>query len=299
MLSQHPKVSVVIPTLFREKHCVLCVEDLMKQDYDNFEVIIVEQEVRHPEVMDLARRFPEKVSYYFGGEVSTMPRNRNIGVSHATGEIISFLDDDCRLPEDFLSKGVEAFLSEPGLGAVSPKIVQPREALEVAPEGFVGRVSSYGKVMPNYGSSTKAYTQMSHGCSFFLKQAFDEVGGFDELFVGNAMREESDFSMRIAKKGYKLLFEPRVEFIHVKAPMGGTRRKPDRMDWYFDFFHNDFLFFLKNLKWRWMPVFFLSKARPILACMFYYGKGKPRALALPFKAYFAGYKTYKSEQKAA
>ncbi len=290
-----PKVSVIIPTLMRAPYCVRTVEDLMDQDYANLEVIIVEQETSHDEVADLARRFMGKVFYHFEVK-STAPRNKNIGAKHATGELLYFLDDDCRLPEDFISKSVDALFSEEGVGAVSGKIIQPSEPLEVGPEGVVGKVSSYGSITTNYATSTRCYIDTAHGCSIYKREVFEKVGGFDENFDGNAMREETDFSMRVARAGYKLLFEPKIEFVHVKAPMGGTRRKQNRMEWYFDFFHNDLLFFLKNREWKWMPVFFASKARPILSCMFYYGKARPSAIALPFRAYYAGYKTYKKEQ---
>jgi GT2 family glycosyltransferase len=294
----NPKVSVVIVTKLRESYCALCVEDLMTQNYENFEVIIIEQEVSHSSIAELAKRFAGKVSYYFVDGTNTLPYYKNIGASHATGEIILFLDDDCRVPEDFLSKAVKVFLSDPVLGGLSPKIIQPYVTLEKAPEGVVGQVSRYGKITANYGSDTATSIQVVHRCSFFLKKAFDEVAGFDSHFKGDATQEEADVSLRIAQKGYRFLFEPSLEFIHARATLNGGETNPHDTEFYFDFFHNDILFFLKNLKWQWMPIFFLSRIRPMIACMFYYGKAKPQALTLPFRAYVAGYKTHKLEERS-
>ena len=290
-----PLVSVIIPTLLRTPYAIQTVKDLLVQDYPDLEVIVVEQEQSSPELVAFAQENRERVQYYFH-EKSTGPRNKNIGVSHAKGEVFLFLDDDCRLPHNFVSQSVEVLLSDPKVGAVSGKIIQPSEPIPLETEGVVGRVKKYGAVVTNYGSNTRALMDTAHGCSMYRREAFEKAGGFDENFDGNAMREESDLSMRVGRAGYVMIFEPRIEFIHLKAPMGGTRRKTDRMQWYFDFFHNDLLFFLKNRQWRYLPIFFASKARPILACMFYYGKGHPRALVLPVRAYAAAFRTYRKEK---
>lgn len=292
----NPLVSVVIPTLFRPGHTVQTLEDLLAQNYKNFEVIVVEQEKQSPEIVDFIKAH-DNLHYSFLDEGNT-PRAKNTGARQSKGEIIVFLDDDVRLPIDFITKYVKA-LDDPSVGSVAAKILQPSDPLPVSKEGRVGRVTPFGHHIANFGSSAPTAVQSIHGCSAHKREAFEKAGGFDENFIGNAMREETDLSFRIRKAGYTLLFDPSNEFIHVKAPMGGTRQKVDRMDWYFDFFHNDFLFFLKNLKWRWMPVFFLSKIRPILACGFYYGKGRPKAVILPLRAYFAGYKTYRQEKKVS
>jgi GT2 family glycosyltransferase len=291
-----PLVSVVIPTLLRTKYAVITVQDLLAQDYPNIEVILVEQESQSPELKELAAQNPDRVRYYYAGEVSSVTRNENIGISHAKGEFILCMDDDCRLPHDFVSRYVAVLESDPSLGGVSGKINQPSEPIPVEKEGVVGRVLKHGKVIANYASNTKTYIDSLHGVSLYRKAAFDKAGVFDENYGGNAMRQETDMSMRIKRAGFKLIFDPSIEFIHIKAPMGGTRRKTDRIQWYFDLFHNEMLFFLKNCEWKYMPLFFLSKTRPILACMFYYGKGRPRALVTPFRGFRAAFKTYRKEK---
>lgn len=295
MLSSHPKVSVIIPTLFREKYCLLCVEDLMVQDYDNFEIILVEEGVRHAELVALEKRLRGKVTYYFIGEKGSMPKNRNFGISHATGEIIVFLDDDCRVPENFISKGVEPFLADAKIGALSPRIIHPHELSKTHENVEVGKVTSSGKIFGNYQAVVSSNIQIAHRFSFFLKSALDEVAGFDAAFRGNALRSEADLSLRLARKGYAILFDPAVEFIHVEAPLVNEFGNPDRMSIYFDFFFNDFLFFLKNFSKKSMPAFFIRNLRAVLSCMFLHGRAKPKALSLPFRAYWSSYKVYKME----
>lgn len=292
-----PFVSVIIPSLFRHLWLVRVVEDLLLQDFPRYEIIVVEQQEKTPEVEELAARYSDRLTYVFHEGVSfNAPYQKNVGAKRARGNFFLFLDDDSRVPSYFISQLVALF-RDPEVGAIAPKILQPRDPLEPGQEGVVGRVSGYGSFVTNYSSDTATTVDTVHGCSMYRREAFEKAGGFDERFIGNAMREESDLSFRVRKSGYVLRFEPSVEFIHVKAPMGGTRAKTDRMEWYFDFFHNDALFFLKNLRWYWMPIFLLSKVRPILACGFYYGKARPRAIFLPFRAYFAAYKDFKNRAK--
>jgi len=289
-----PRISVIIPTLGRPELVVQALRDLEKQDTDSWQTLVIEQGERSREIEDYIARH-SRFSYFFQQQPNTS-RAKNLGVEKSSGSIIVFLDDDVRLPEDFLSHYERVLNKNKNVGAVAAKIKQPSDPLPVGKEGEVGKVSLYGRFTDNFGSSTKTRIQTVHGCSAYRREAFEKAGGFDGNFVGNAMREESDLSFRVRDAGYILVFDPENYFIHLKAPRGGTRAKTDRMDWYADFFHNDLYFFLKHGKIRWIPVFFISKIRPILACGFYYGKGRPKAIALPFRSYYAGYKTYKKSK---
>ncbi|MFC1640770.1 glycosyltransferase [Patescibacteria group bacterium] len=290
-----PLVTIVIPTLSRADYAINTLRDCLSQDYGLTEIVVVEQSKKSQELVEYCERHKDKIAYLFLEKPNTA-RAKNIGAKSGTGEIVVFLDDDISLPGDFISKYV-AEHADSSVGAVCSKILQPSDPLPAQNDGVVGRVKPYGSIIANYGSNKRTQVDTVHGCAAYKRSVLDQVGGFEESFIGNAMREESDLSMRVKKEGYLLVFDPSNEFTHIKAPTGGTRSKQDRLDWYYDFFHNDFLFFLRNRRRYWMPIFFISKLRPILACGWYYGKGRPRAVLLPLRAYYAGYKTYKRIKK--
>ncbi len=58
----------------------------------------------------------------------------------------------------------------------------------------------------------------------YRAQACREIGGgFDRMFTGTALLEDTDFSERIRAGGWTLLFLPEAELVHLSAIQGGVR----------------------------------------------------------------------------
>ena len=57
------------------------------------------------------------------------------------------------------------------------------------------------------------------------KDKFNQVGGFDANYIGNAMLEDSDFSFMISRFGGKLVYNPEPVIEHLRIPTGGTRKE--------------------------------------------------------------------------
>ncbi|WP_077925984.1 glycosyltransferase family 2 protein [Wohlfahrtiimonas larvae] len=98
-------VSIIVPVYNVEKYITKCIQSLLDQTYKNFEAIIVDDgsldnsiQIAKSLVGDDSRFiFLEKEN---GGQGSA----RNIGIDHATGQYISFLDSDDYFSHDFLKK---------------------------------------------------------------------------------------------------------------------------------------------------------------------------------------------------
>lgn len=293
-----PLVSVILPTLGREEYVLNLVGDFIAQDYRPIEIVIIDQSSNTdgPLQKYVQEHGNDEVKIkYITSEVKSLTAARNNGVRNSTGEIIFSFDDDTRIPANLVSTYVKNFVEDPKVGTVTGRIDQPYQPFKHFTEGRVGRVTPFSHFIDNWSSHTRCEVDTAHGCgSAYRRAAVEKAGGWDESFRGNAYREDSDITFRIRAQGYKAIFDPSVTYTHLLAPTGGGRAKKNRIDWYYDFFNNDALFFFKNQNHWYAPLFFLSKLRPILACMFYYGKGHPRALATPFKGYRLGYKAYRS-----
>ena len=76
-------------------------------------------------------------------------------------------------------------------------------------------------------SLPRCTTDSLRGCNMSVARqlAFD-VGLFDEGFIGNAHREETDFSLRIRRRGYQIVYDPDAAVVHLSHPAGGSRCKP-------------------------------------------------------------------------
>ena len=58
---------------------------------------------------------------------------------------------------------------------------------------------------------------LKHG---FRMAVVREIGGFDRR---TNLLEETDFSTRLRKAGWRILFEPKAELLHLSTPAGGVR----------------------------------------------------------------------------
>lgn len=122
MQNSTPKVSVIIPAYNEEAYIVKTLEALQRQDYTNFEVIVINNAS--------SDRTAEKVAAFiychhlhFQFRLVHERRQgtqwaRECGRRVATGEIIAQLDADCLPPSDWISKGI-ALLQAHNLVAVA------------------------------------------------------------------------------------------------------------------------------------------------------------------------------------
>lgn len=281
-----PALSVVIPTIGRVEVVSRLVESLLQQDNPSFEIILATQ--LPEETRELSERWhDEKVRVVQSPAVGTTAA-RNAGVAASTAFIVIFLDDDVQIDDQhFLSWHAAAYAEDARIGGVGGKILEDHQP-PLGPAGQIAGVSESGHVYASTASDVpQDITAPRGGNMSFLRMVIDAVHGFDKHFVGNAMREETDFSLRVVKAGYRIRFEPRAVVRHLAHPSGGSRRF-DRRQWYEDFFTNEVYFFKQHFGHRSFPLFLLRKSRAILACMFFYGRGRPSWLLAPWRGVARG-----------
>ncbi|MDP9861449.1 MULTISPECIES: glycosyltransferase [Streptosporangium] len=111
-----PLVSVIIPNYNYADVLGLCLRSVQEQTYSPIEIIYVD---------DCSTDDSVRVAESHGVRVLSTPRNsgvsaaRNLGVAHARGEVLFFLDSDVALAPDAVAQAVALLGSDPGIGAVS------------------------------------------------------------------------------------------------------------------------------------------------------------------------------------
>lgn len=113
----NPFVSVIIPTYGGEVSLKRAVDSVLMQDYDNFEVIVVDDNGLGTEKQIITEKLMneyinnDKVIYIKHEKNKNGSAARNTGLRHSRGEYISFLDDDDIFLQGKISKQVN-FLKE-------------------------------------------------------------------------------------------------------------------------------------------------------------------------------------------
>lgn len=104
----HPFISVVIPVYNAEKYLAQCVQSVLAQDYDSFELVLVNDGSKDGSGALCDRLAAEDsrirvIHKENGGAADT----RNCGAQAASGEYIAFIDADDFIARDYLSYLVE------------------------------------------------------------------------------------------------------------------------------------------------------------------------------------------------
>lgn len=100
------KVSVVMPAYNAEKYIEQAVRSVLDQTYPNFELIIVDDcsQDATAEIAQKLAQEDERIMLLQNPQNSGVSASRNIGVLHAQGEWIAFLDSDDMWTTDKLEK---------------------------------------------------------------------------------------------------------------------------------------------------------------------------------------------------
>ncbi|MDY6781480.1 MAG: hormogonium polysaccharide biosynthesis glycosyltransferase HpsN [Cyanobacteriota bacterium] len=272
-----PFISVIVPTYGREKVLRDTLVDVLKQDYPRYEVLVVDQTPTHePETEAALQQWVEDGKLqWFRVSWASLPGARNYAVRQAKGEIMLFIDDDVELPPGYLHAHARNFV-RPEVGVVAGRVFDrmkmndaqygntqlsscqekseerpsdaPYEIEYLPPEAMDPGIAWY---FIDLVHTTKPQRVLSaRGCNMsFRKEIFTQHGlWFDERFRGSAVREESDFCLRLRKTDYEIWYDPEAHLVHLGEQSGGCHDISTRsLQYQLTFYHNHFLMALKNL----------------------------------------------------
>lgn len=256
MQSAELKVTIGLPTYNRAELLISCVNSVLKQTYNNWELIISDDHSsdRTPEVARKLMNLDDRIRYFRRDVRIFLPGNRNIICSMATSNIVLFIEDDLILDKNCLTNLVQAYQelsSWRKVGAVTPRMITVGHPTVESDAGEVVTISKWtGLIQGNFHVACNERKKIvaAHSCSLISKQAWREIGGYEEKrYKGTNFREETDFYFRIGQKGYEIYFEPKALTYHHRHDTGGSRSSSRLRDDYF-YARNHILFVLRFFK---------------------------------------------------
>lgn len=281
-------ISVIIPTLNRQAAVVQLVRDILQQQHTEYTVTVVDQSVESNGELESLANTDQRVRVLRTSTQGTC-HARNLGIRSTSGECIIFFDDDCRVQDRELFQKHLAAYDDSTVGGVAGRVHDANVVLNREQTGRVCYVSNTGAIYGNANSDIRQDVNAPRGAHMsFRRTAVDQAGPFDERFRGNAMREETDFSLRVVRSGWRIVYEPTADVLHLA--LAGGSRSADRLQWYRDFFFNESYFFLKHFSPWLLPLLLVRKARAMGACWLYYGRGKTAWLFAPWSAFSQAWK---------
>lgn len=114
MIGDSPTVSIVIPTYNREDTLPRAIQSVLNQTYDDFELIVVDDNSTDSTSEVVAGFDSSKIHYKAHRTNKGAAAARNTGVREAKGRYIAFLDSDDEWFPDKLRKQMECILENEG-----------------------------------------------------------------------------------------------------------------------------------------------------------------------------------------
>jgi len=203
------KISLIMATIGRVKEVEQFLEALLHQTYRNFEIIIVDQN-QLPVLQPIIEKHQSQLPIiHITSPKRGLSLARNLGIQYASGDIISFPDDDCLYPSNLLEKVVATFQASSETDAISTSWYDTDTC---------SRLKSFGS-KEAWITDITIWTQVSSITLFIKSEVFNEVGMFDEqLGIGPHSiwkgAEDKDLPIRILRSGRKIWYTPSLYVLH-------------------------------------------------------------------------------------
>jgi len=238
-------VSVVVVTWNALPYLEQCLESVRGED-----VVVVDNGSKDGTVALVRERFPEM--RLIEQENKGMGGGNNAGMRAADGRYFLLLNSDAWVVDDGLAQLVAFADAHPEAAVVGPKLLNTDGTLQRSARGeptlwsLATEYLAIRKLAPHSGRLNPLYRGdfdhdrvaevdwLSGAALLVRREAADAVGLFDEDFF--MFSEEVDWMTRFRRAGWKVLFYPDAEVVHVGGASHGGRMYVENLRGHLRFF---------------------------------------------------------------
>lgn len=258
-----PKVSLIISNLngIQLKLLKDCIDSLIKPNYQNWELIVVDNASSDESVKYLKERFKKfKNCFVVENPVNIYSQGLNLGAKKASGKYLAYFNNDTEITKGYLKNLVEEFEKDNKLAIAQGKLLNyyRRNIIDSAGESMdiYGNPITIGfgeKDKKQYDKPQEILSASGSAC-VIKKDIFRKMVGYDPGFgIGY---EDMDLALRARRMGYKVKRFPKAVIYHKRAATDLAPFIKTRVKWHFS--KNRITTMLKNY-----PFLLLLKSLPI------------------------------------
>ena len=246
-----PKVSIIIVNYNGKELLQKCLDSLLKVNYDNFEIILVDNNSTDGTVEFITKNYPSLIIIKLDSNKGFAEPN-NVAAKISKGKYLLFLNNDTVVTPNFISEIVKVMETDKKIAICQSLLLKPD-----------GSVDSSGDFIDHlgvvYNSKTKIdeirEVSSARGASMLVRSdIFEKLDGFDQKFF--VTFEDVDLCWRSWILGYRVLIIPTSIVYHE----GGITIKKIKSEIAFHGFKNQLAMKITNfepiLAMRNMVLFF-------------------------------------------
>mgnify|MGYP001552260715 CR=1 FL=1 len=212
-MSEQPlRFSLISPTFGRPEEVTEFLESILKLKHPSFEVILADGtpgDALRPVLQPWVQRGEGKVRILYE-EFLPVSDARNLAAGEAKGQYLIFLDSDCIIPEDYLSRVEKALEGTPadlfgGPDAAGDDFTPLQKAISYSMTSII----TTGGIR---GAKNASTSYQPRGFNMGIrKAAFEAVHGYDESLKCG---EDVDLSLRLQEHGFASRYFPGAKVYH-------------------------------------------------------------------------------------
>ena len=227
-----PLVSIIIPTKDQLQFLKKCIDSINeKTTYENYEVIVVDNNSVNPETLDYLNDLDICVLKY--NKTFNFSKINNFAARHANGDYLIFLNNDIEVISPNWIQTMLEHAQRSEVGAVGCKLLYPDKSIQhtgvilgLSPDpvtgvaGHIYRGLHYGDI-GYFGllDTIRNYSAVTAAAMMVRTTHFIEVGGFNEDLA--VCYNDVDFCLRLRDKGYLIVYTPYAELYHYESVSRG------------------------------------------------------------------------------
>lgn len=202
--------TIIIPTKDRKNKLSSCLKSIEKLYYSRsrFEVIVVDDGSREP-LRGMIHAFSKRINITLVQQKPSGPAMaRNEGAAIAKGEILAFIDDDCRVERDWLIK-MEAYFNRDNIDILGGRIINAlsENIYSSVSQMLIDYLYGYFNEKPEKAAFLCSNNMALKADAFFLANGFDR--GFKK-----AAAEDRDLSEKCRRLRMKMVYASDIVVYH-------------------------------------------------------------------------------------
>lgn len=223
-VEREPLVSVIISTKDKAGMLKKCIDGVLTNTYQNFEILLINNQSSEKETYDYFDKIKNnpKIKILDYDKPFHISKIFNFAVSKAEGELILLLGNDIEpIKNDWLAVMV-GFAQRSDVGGVGVKLLFPDKKIQhcgvilgLGPHRVAGH--PYYKFPDEIGYAglinvTRNYSAVTGACFMTKKKIYEKVGGFDESL--RVLFNDVDYCLKVRGEGYQIIYTPQAALYH-------------------------------------------------------------------------------------
>ena len=214
-----PLVSIIILNYNAGELLLNCVESILKSDFKNYEIIVVDNNSKDESHLICKEKF-EEIKLIENSQNFGFCEGNNIGAKNAKGEFIIIINPDTTVTPNWINEFLKAN-KENGDGIYQPKIISLEDKKTILSTGNMIHLFGFGFARDKGNLKTKnvenveKITYSSGTCIFTTKKLFEKIGMFDSfLFL---YHDDLDLSWRASMQKIDSFYVPTITVFHKES----------------------------------------------------------------------------------